>query len=113
VGDVVGEVSGMTGFPIVSGPYPLMFGVGAISRKPGLVEGHIEPRDYLPMSVMFDHDAVDGADTARFLARLGELLVGSALMACDPAERQAFKEGPRAHTRTEPVGPAENGSQTA
>jgi pyruvate/2-oxoglutarate dehydrogenase complex dihydrolipoamide acyltransferase (E2) component len=26
------------------------------------------------MSVMFDHDAVDGADAARFIARFGELL---------------------------------------
>lgn len=73
VGTTIGEVSGMSAIPIVLGPYPLMFGVGLISRKPGLVEEHVEPRDYLPMSVMFDHSAVDGADAFRFIARLGEL----------------------------------------
>jgi len=45
-----------------------MFGVGPISRKVGLVDGHAEPRDYLPMTVMFDHDVVDGADAFRFMA---------------------------------------------
>lgn len=75
VGDILGTTSGMWGFPIVSGPYPLFFGVGGISRKPGVVDNdRIEVREYLPMSVIFDHDAVDGADAARFLGRLGELL---------------------------------------
>jgi pyruvate/2-oxoglutarate dehydrogenase complex dihydrolipoamide acyltransferase (E2) component len=74
VGATIGELSGMSAFPIILGPYPLMFGVGAVSTKPGLVDGHVEPREYLPMSVMFDHDAVDGADAFRFIARLGELM---------------------------------------
>jgi pyruvate/2-oxoglutarate dehydrogenase complex dihydrolipoamide acyltransferase (E2) component len=50
------------------------FTVGVISRKPGLAAGRIEARDYLPLSVVFDHDVVDGGDAARFLSRLGELL---------------------------------------
>ena len=45
-----------------------------ISQKPGLVDDRIEPREYLTVSVMFDHDAVDGADAARFTGRLAELL---------------------------------------
>jgi pyruvate/2-oxoglutarate dehydrogenase complex dihydrolipoamide acyltransferase (E2) component len=74
VGNVLGTTSGMWGFPIVSGPYPLELGIGGVSIKPGVVGDGIEPREYLPISVMFDHDAVDGADAARFLRRLGELL---------------------------------------
>jgi len=71
VGGMFGDISG---WPLVSGPYPLFFGVGSISRKPGVTGGRIEPREYLAVSVMFDHDAVDGADAARFITRLGELL---------------------------------------
>lgn len=52
----------------------MVFGVGGVSKKPGVVEGGMEPLEYLVMSVTFDHDAVDGADAARFVARLGELL---------------------------------------
>jgi pyruvate/2-oxoglutarate dehydrogenase complex dihydrolipoamide acyltransferase (E2) component len=74
VGNVLGTTSGMWGFPIVSGPYPLELGIGGISIKPGVIGDRIESREYLPISVMFDHDAVDGADAARFLRRLGELL---------------------------------------
>jgi pyruvate/2-oxoglutarate dehydrogenase complex dihydrolipoamide acyltransferase (E2) component len=74
VGNVVGETAGFWGFPIVSGPFPLWFTVGVISRKPGLATGRIEARDYLPLSVVFDHDVVDGGDAARFLSKLGELL---------------------------------------
>lgn len=37
-------------------------------------DGRIEPREYLTMSVMFDHDAADGADAPRFIARLRKLL---------------------------------------
>jgi pyruvate/2-oxoglutarate dehydrogenase complex dihydrolipoamide acyltransferase (E2) component len=74
VGNVVGESTGFWGFPIVSGPFPLWFTIGVISRKPGLEAGRIEAREYLPLSIVFDHDAVDGGDAARFLSKLGELL---------------------------------------
>jgi pyruvate/2-oxoglutarate dehydrogenase complex dihydrolipoamide acyltransferase (E2) component len=75
VGNVLGATSGMYGFPITSGPFPCYFGVGSISRKP-VVQGNdqIEIREMLPMCAMFDHEVVDGADIARFLGRLGELL---------------------------------------
>ena len=74
VGTILGESAGMLAFPIVSGPYPLFFGVSGTTKKPGIGDNRIEVRDYLPMSVMLDHDAVDGAEAARFLSRLGELL---------------------------------------
>lgn len=78
VGNILGATTGMTGFPIVSGPFPCYFGLGSISRKPVVSQGdQIEIHDLLPMCVMFDHDVVDGADVARFLGRLGELLQGA------------------------------------
>ena len=65
----------MWGCPIVTGMYPLMFGISGITRKPGIVGEKIEGREYLAISVMLDHDAVDEAEAARFLKRLGELFV--------------------------------------
>ncbi|HSM58966.1 MAG TPA: 2-oxo acid dehydrogenase subunit E2 [Candidatus Sulfomarinibacteraceae bacterium] len=48
--------------------------VGSIARKPAVVEGQIVPREILHLTVMFDHDIVDGAPAARFTRRLLELI---------------------------------------
>jgi pyruvate/2-oxoglutarate dehydrogenase complex dihydrolipoamide acyltransferase (E2) component len=48
--------------------------VGGITRKPGLVDGRIEPREYLALTVSIDHDIVDGAPAARFARRLREIV---------------------------------------
>jgi pyruvate/2-oxoglutarate dehydrogenase complex dihydrolipoamide acyltransferase (E2) component len=48
--------------------------VGSIAWKPAIVEGRIEPREILHLTVMFDHDIVDGAPAARFVRRLVELI---------------------------------------
>jgi len=48
--------------------------VGGIAQKPGVVEDRIEIREYLSLTITFDHDIVDGAPAARFAQRLKELL---------------------------------------
>ena len=48
--------------------------VGGIAQRPGVVEGRIEIREYLNLTVSFDHDIVDGAPAARFARRLVELM---------------------------------------
>jgi len=48
--------------------------VGSIARKPAVVEGRIEPREILHLTVVFDHDVIDGAPAARFTRRLVELI---------------------------------------
>lgn len=54
--------------------YTLQLTVGGIATKPGVVDEEIEPREYLSLTVTFDHDVVDGAPAARFVQRLTELL---------------------------------------
>ncbi|MHA2235676.1 MAG: 2-oxo acid dehydrogenase subunit E2 [Candidatus Thorarchaeota archaeon] len=73
----VGMFGSIRGWPLVLGPYPVFFGVGGVTEKVRVVDNRMEPRDFLAMSVMLDHDSVDGADAARFLVRLGELLQNS------------------------------------
>ena len=48
--------------------------VGAIARRTALVDGALEEREYLCLTVSFDHDIVDGAPAARFTSRFAERL---------------------------------------
>jgi pyruvate/2-oxoglutarate dehydrogenase complex dihydrolipoamide acyltransferase (E2) component len=63
--------------------------VGSISSKPCVIDGRIEPRELLSLTVAFDHDVVDGAPAARFGRRLVELIEsGYGLDAIEPARYQ-------------------------
>jgi pyruvate/2-oxoglutarate dehydrogenase complex dihydrolipoamide acyltransferase (E2) component len=42
--------------------------------KPAVIEGRVEPREILNLTVLFDHDIVDGAPATRFVKRLVELI---------------------------------------
>jgi pyruvate/2-oxoglutarate dehydrogenase complex dihydrolipoamide acyltransferase (E2) component len=60
------------GIPI---PAPvLMVTVGGIGEKSGVVDGQIALREYLSLTISFDHELVDGAPAARFTRRLQELI---------------------------------------
>ncbi len=48
--------------------------VGGITAKPGVVDGRIEIRQMLDLTISFDHDIVDGADAARFANTLKGLI---------------------------------------
>ena len=58
--------------------HPLGLVVGGISWKPAVVEGRIEPREILSLTVTFDHDIVDGGPATRFVRRLVELIESAA-----------------------------------
>jgi len=48
--------------------------LGGISTKPALVDGRVEPREVLCVTVSVDHEIVDGAPAARFVNRFAELI---------------------------------------
>jgi pyruvate dehydrogenase E2 component (dihydrolipoamide acetyltransferase) len=62
-----GAVGGIFGSPIINHPEVAILGLGRILEKPVVVEGKIEVRKMLPLSLSFDHRVVDGAEAARFL----------------------------------------------
>jgi pyruvate/2-oxoglutarate dehydrogenase complex dihydrolipoamide acyltransferase (E2) component len=64
------------GIPPAS-PTTLWITVGGIGEKPGVVDGHIVIRDYLSLTISFDHDIIDGAPAARFTQRLKDLIESS------------------------------------
>ncbi len=48
--------------------------LGGLAEKPGVVDGQIAIREYLCMTLSFNHDLIDGAPAARFTERLKELI---------------------------------------
>jgi pyruvate/2-oxoglutarate dehydrogenase complex dihydrolipoamide acyltransferase (E2) component len=60
------------GIPVPN--HTLQITLGGIVEKPGVVDGRIEIREYLSVTISFDHDLVDGAPAARFTQRLKELI---------------------------------------
>ncbi len=49
---------------------PLCFALGSVTKRAAMTVGKLEMRDYLAMTVMFDHDVTDGAPAARFVSQL-------------------------------------------
>jgi pyruvate/2-oxoglutarate dehydrogenase complex dihydrolipoamide acyltransferase (E2) component len=69
----VGMIAKFNGWVFPVSPQPLMFALGGVTRKPGVVGDSISIREYLAACFLFDHDVVDGAPVARFTSRLTEL----------------------------------------
>ncbi len=71
------------GIPLAS--HSLWMTVGGIGEKPGVVDGHIAIREYLSLTISFDHETIDGAPAARFTQRLKDL-IESGYGLCDSTE---------------------------
>lgn len=48
----------------------LCFGIGSINKKPWIHNNKIEIREILHLTILFDHDVIDGAPAARFTNKL-------------------------------------------
>jgi pyruvate/2-oxoglutarate dehydrogenase complex dihydrolipoamide acyltransferase (E2) component len=65
---------GHSGWGLEATRHSLDLVVGSTAWKPAVVEGRIEPREILNLTVVFDHHVIDGAPAARFTRRLVELI---------------------------------------
>jgi pyruvate/2-oxoglutarate dehydrogenase complex dihydrolipoamide acyltransferase (E2) component len=65
---------GHSGWGIAIGSHVLDVVVGGTALKPAIVNGRIEPRDIMDVTIIFDHDVIDGAPAARFTRKLVELI---------------------------------------
>jgi pyruvate/2-oxoglutarate dehydrogenase complex dihydrolipoamide acyltransferase (E2) component len=70
--------SGGGAWAVPAGIHPLIVVLGAIGRRPAWVGGEVVPRDLLSLTILFDHDVVDGVPVALFLRRLIELMESAA-----------------------------------
>jgi hypothetical protein len=60
------------GIPVAN--FTLSVTLGGIVEKPGVIDGQIEVREYLDMTVSFDHDIIDGGPATRFARRFVALI---------------------------------------
>jgi pyruvate/2-oxoglutarate dehydrogenase complex dihydrolipoamide acyltransferase (E2) component len=70
----VGAGGRLAGWVIPRAMHNLCFALGSVVRKPWVVGGEVAVRDILHLTVLFDHDAVDGAPAMRFVSRLVDRL---------------------------------------
>ncbi|MFP4114618.1 MAG: 2-oxo acid dehydrogenase subunit E2 [Spirochaetota bacterium] len=66
----VGMGGRVKGWFIPKSMHPVCIGVGAVTSKAVVMNGRIEPRDVLHMTVLVDHDVVDGAPASRWISAL-------------------------------------------
>ena len=66
----VGTIGNVKGWFIPTSVHPVCFGINNISKKPVVVDDRIEIREVLNMTILLDHDVMDGAPMARFAGKL-------------------------------------------
>jgi pyruvate dehydrogenase E2 component (dihydrolipoamide acetyltransferase) len=70
----LGPIGG-TGFtPIINAPEVAILGISRVTMRPRWNGSEFVPRKMLPLSLSYDHRAINGAEAGRFMVRLGELL---------------------------------------
>jgi pyruvate/2-oxoglutarate dehydrogenase complex dihydrolipoamide acyltransferase (E2) component len=62
------------GWGLVAAPPTVMVVVGGISNQHRLIDGRLQDRQFLHLTLSFDHSIVDGAPAARFAAHLTQLI---------------------------------------
>ena len=70
----LGGIGGTAFTPIVNTPEVAILGVSKAAMKPVWDGKDFQPRLMLPLSLSYDHRAVNGADAARFTSVLSQLL---------------------------------------
>ncbi|MDD8013792.1 MAG: 2-oxo acid dehydrogenase subunit E2 [Acidobacteriota bacterium] len=66
----VGMIGQINGWFMQTSVHPLSFGIGSITQKPVAVGTEIKIGEVLHMTVLIDHNVVDGAPMARFVDSL-------------------------------------------
>ncbi len=70
----LGGIGGTAFTPIINAPEVAILGVSKSSHKPVYQDGAFVPRLMLPLSLSYDHRVIDGADGARFIMHLTNML---------------------------------------
>ncbi|MCL5042474.1 MAG: dihydrolipoyllysine-residue acetyltransferase [Gammaproteobacteria bacterium] len=70
----LGHIGGTYFTPIVNSPEVAILGVSKATMQPVWDGDSFQPRLMLPLSLSYDHRAINGAAAAQFTRRLGELL---------------------------------------
>jgi pyruvate dehydrogenase E2 component (dihydrolipoamide acetyltransferase) len=63
----LGAIGGTYSTPVINVPEVAILLIGRAREMPVVVDGEIEPRLMMPLSLSYDHRLVDGAAAARFI----------------------------------------------
>jgi pyruvate dehydrogenase E2 component (dihydrolipoamide acetyltransferase) len=63
----LGGIGGTYFTPIINAPEVAIIGVSKSAIEPVYIDGKIDPRLMMPLSLSYDHRIIDGADAVRFL----------------------------------------------
>ncbi len=66
----IGMMGRANGWFVPISVHPICFGIGRIAKKPVVINDKIEIREIINMTVLMDHDVIDGAQMARFISKL-------------------------------------------
>ncbi len=66
----VGMMGRINGWFIHKSIHPISFGIGSIIKKPVVINDEIKIREVLNMTILIDHDVIDGAPMVRLLNTL-------------------------------------------
>ncbi len=70
----LGGIGGTAFTPIINAPEVAILGISRSQMKPQWNGKEFEPRLMLPLSLSYDHRVIDGADAARFIVYLSDIL---------------------------------------
>lgn len=70
----LGSIGGAHFTPIINRPEVAILGLGSGASKAVVKDGKIQARTMIPLCLSYDHRVIDGADGARFMKSLVELL---------------------------------------
>ena len=70
----LGAIGGTGFIPIVNAPEVAILGVARAEMKPVYFEGEFRPRKMLPLTLSYDHRAVNGVDGGQFATYLAKIL---------------------------------------
>jgi len=66
----IGMIGNVSGWFIPISVHPICFGISSITKKPIVIGDKIEIREILNMTVLIDHDVIDGSPMAGFIREL-------------------------------------------
>lgn len=70
----LGGIGGTAFTPIINAPEVAILGISRSQMKPQWNGQEFEPKLMLPLSLSYDHRVIDGADAARFIVYLSDIL---------------------------------------
>jgi pyruvate/2-oxoglutarate dehydrogenase complex dihydrolipoamide acyltransferase (E2) component len=73
----VGMFGEGAGWAIALTPATVQLTVGGIGNRPVIENGELVEREFVSLTISFDHEIIDGAPAARFASRLRQLVEGA------------------------------------